>query len=154
MPNLSALTKIDALKLGTLNECVNGLELGGITMKKTVIFEDGELYQEFKAYDRAMKRANVDSFTFEKVNNLIKNGGRVVMTIERYNRRGAKYNALVESETKDIDAREYACIMSSIGYFKSRCSMGYTYFGYISTKITDFAPDRSCKLVRTFKFEV
>lgn len=121
-------------------------------MKKTVIFKDGELYQEFKAYDRVMKRANVDSFTFEKVNNLIKNGGRVIVTIERYNRRGAKYNALVESETRDIDAREYACIMSSIGFFHSKLVKKYTYIGYIPEVVTNYAPDRSCKIVTTFKF--
>lgn len=121
-------------------------------MNKTIIFKDGELYHEFKAYDRVMKRANVDSFTFEKVNSFIKNSGRVIMTIERYNRRGAKYSALVETETRDIDAREYACIMSSIGFFNSRLVKRYTYIGYIPETVTNYAPDRSCKIVTTFKF--
>lgn len=119
-----------------------------------IIYARGKLYKEFKQYDRVTARVNVDSSTYEKINEYIKNGGKVLVTVERFARVGSKYaRYATESETRCISAREYACIMSSIGFFKSRCSMGYTYFGYIPTKITDFAPDRSCKLVRTFKFE-
>ena len=119
------------------------------------IYANGDLYKEFKQYDRVTARVNIDSSTYEKINECIKNGGKVFVTVERFSRIGRKYSRFsTESETRCISAREYACIMSSIGFFNSRCSMGYTYFGYIPTKITDYSPDKSCKLVRTFKFEV
>ena len=123
-------------------------------MKTVVIYKNGDLYKEFKQYDKVTARVNVDSSTYEKINEYIKNGGKVFVTVERFARVGGKYSRRsMESETRCISAREYACIMSSIGFFKSRCTLGYTYLGHIPTKITDYSPDKSCKLVRTFKFE-
>lgn len=123
-------------------------------MNNTTIYASGKLYNEFKQYDKITARVNVDSSTYEKINEYIKNGGKVFVTVERFARVGGKYSRRsMESETRCISAREYACIMSSIGLFKSRCTLGYTYLGHIPVKITDYSPDKSCKLVRTFKFE-
>ena len=55
-----------------------------------------------------------------------------------------------EIEYDEITARQYACYISSIGFFNDRVGMAYTPVGIIPMRLTCYSPDRSIKIERTF----
>ena len=58
-----------------------------------------------------------------------------------------------QSETYQISARNYACYVTSIGFFRDRVTKEYTGAGYIPVKLTCVNPDRTMKIERIFKIE-
>ena len=119
------------------------------------IYGENELSAEFKEYNNTMKKAGIDSWLFDEINQFLKSGGKLTVTCNRYEKLGRKNfpKTPTISETEIIDARNYACYISSIGVFKDRIYKNYTYCGYIPTRITCINPDNSVKIERIFKFE-
>ena len=80
---------------------------------------------------------------------------KITMTQEIYKKLGRKYfpRKATETETRDINARQLACYLSSISFFKDRIEKNYTAAGYIVTKLTSISPDKEIKIIRKFKYE-
>lgn len=66
-----------------------------------------------------------------------------------------------EKETRVITAVEYANCVNSVSFFRNltrgtrgseRVKNGYTFNGYIPTKITSVSPDGETKIIRKFYF--
>lgn len=124
-------------------------------MNNVKIYGANELSVEFKEYNKTMKKAGIDSWLFDTINAFIKNGGKLTVTTNRYEK-GIRKNFPknpTTSELENIDARNYACYMSSIGFFGDRVYKSYTYCGYIPTRIVCKNPDNTVKIERIFKFE-
>ena len=93
---------------------------------------DIALSKEFEQYNKEMANVNVYGTTLDHIDKEVEAGELVIeMTEKRYekgNRKG--FPRKPTEETKEIiDARQYACYVSSIGFFKDKVSMGYTFFG-------------------------
>ena len=110
------------------------------------------LSQEFKGYNKTMAKVNVSGSTLDTLNGA---GYTITMTENRYTLGGRKGfpKKPQESITETITARQYACYITSIGFFKDRVTKGYTAAGYIPTKLTCTSPDGTLKIERLFKIE-
>ena len=107
------------------------------------------LSQEFSVYNRAMAEVNVFGSTLDNLNN-----GDYAITVTTktwYKEQRARFPAVPQLiETEEITARQYACYISSIGFFKDEVGMGRTPVGTIPTRLTCYSPDRRIKVERTF----
>lgn len=124
-------------------------------METIKIYGMNELSTEFKEYNKTMKRAGIDSFLFDTINQFLKSGGKLEVTSNRYEKQGRKNfpKNPTTTEKEVISARNYACYMSSIGFFGDKVYKSYTYCGYIPTRIVCKNPDNTVKVERIFKFE-
>jgi hypothetical protein len=107
------------------------------------------LSQEFKEYNLAMAKLKVYGSTLDDLNN----GNYIItLTTKIWHLGGCKYfpKQPSEVETEEITARQYACYVSSVGFFNDRVSMNYTPVGFIPTRLTCYSPDRNIKIERTF----
>jgi len=110
------------------------------------------LSEEFKDYKKQMDKVNVSASVLETLDG---GGYTITMTENRYalGSRKAFPKKPQETVTENITARQYACYISSIGFFKDRVTLGNTAAGYIPIRLTCVNPDRSLKIERTFKIE-
>ena len=107
------------------------------------------LSQEFKDYNRAMAKVNVYGSTLDSLNS---GDYTIVLTTRTWHIESRKnFSKNPQSvETENITARQYACYITSIGFFGDRVGMGYTPVGYIPTNLTCKSPNRDIKIERTF----
>ncbi|MCM1233873.1 MAG: hypothetical protein NC489_27515 [Ruminococcus flavefaciens] len=119
------------------------------------IYPCGQLGREFAEYDTTFKKLGIDSYLFERINAFIADGGHLTVISNRYEKLGRKNfpKNPTETETEEINARNYACYLSSIGFFGDRVYKSYTYCGYIPTRLTCVSPDSETKIERIFRFE-
>jgi len=107
------------------------------------------LSQEFKEYNGAMAKLNVFGSTLDDLNN-----GNYIITLATriwYLRNLKNFSKNPQAvEIEKITARQYACYISSVGFFNDRVKMNYTPIGIIPTRLTCYSPDRSIKIERTF----
>ena len=106
--------------------------------------------EEFKSYEKELKKVGFSLYDLD----LIGDRYNVTMKEKRFEKRGRKtYGKYpVEEKEESITARDFACYMSSIGFFGDRVEKSYTKLGYIPTKLTSFSPDKEVKVVREFKY--
>ena len=118
---------------------------------------DIALSKEFEQYNKEMANVNVYGTTLDHIDKEVEAGELVIeMAEKRYekgNRKG--FPRKPTEETKEIiDARQYACYVSSIGFFKDKVSMGYTFFGYIPVGLKAISwGNGDTKVIREFNFK-
>lgn len=120
------------------------------------IYPQGELCKEFSEYNKIMsKKADITSELFEDINAFLAKGGHLTVICNRYEKQGRKNfpKNPTTTKTEEIDARNYACYLSSIGFFGDRIFKSHTYFGYVPTRLTYIIPDGEIKVERIFRFE-
>lgn len=105
--------------------------------------------EEFKQYESLFKKYNLFLSDFNTLENYT-----ITMTENRYEKLGRKNFPKNPTTTKTevITARQYACYMSSIGFFKDRVENTYTSFGYKPYSLTCKNPSNELKIVRQFDF--
>jgi hypothetical protein len=108
------------------------------------------LSQEFADYNRTMARLNVYGSTLDALNG---GGYTITLTTRTWNKgsRQAFARNPDTTETESITARQYACFVSSVGFFRDRVSNGYTPVGYVPVRLTCYSPDRTTMIERTFR---
>ena len=111
------------------------------------------LSQEFASYNRQMAKWGVYGSTLDTLNN---GNYAITLTTKTWNLGGRKcFSRDPQSvETETITARQYACYISSVGFFRDRVSSGYTPVGYIPVRLTCYSPDRIIKIDRYFYIEI
>lgn len=109
------------------------------------------LSEEFKEYEKFFNKYNLSG---GKLNDLDENY-QIIMTENRYELGNRKNFPKKPTETKTevITARNYACYITSIGFFKDRVEKEYTCAGYIPTRLTCKNPDNTLKIERIFYIE-
>ena len=108
------------------------------------------LSQEFKDYKKMMDKVNVTASVLDTLDG---GGYTITMTENRFTLGSRKAFPKKPQETimENITARQYACYISSIGFFKDRVTQGNTPAGYIPTRLTCKNPDGTLKIERNFK---
>ena len=110
------------------------------------------LSEEFKNYGDTIKKHNLYLSDFDTLEqNYI-----ITMTENVFEKLGRKHfpRKATTTETKEISARQYACYMTSIGWFGDRVENDYTQFGYKPYKITCKSPNEEKKIERIFSFKM
>ena len=107
--------------------------------------------KEFKGYEKEFKKSGLSLYDLDN----IAANYKITMTQETYKKLERKNfpRKATETETRDINARQLACYLSSISFFKDRIEKNYTPVGYITTKLTSTSPDKKIKIIRKFKYE-
>jgi len=107
------------------------------------------LSQEFKDYNRVMAHLNVFGSTLDDLNS---EGYVITLTTKIWylENRVAFSKKPQIIETENITARQYACYISSVGFFNDRVSMAHTPVGHIPIRLICYSPDASIKIERTF----
>ena len=107
--------------------------------------------EEFKNYAVEIKKSGLSLYDLDNMDRRYK----ITMTKETYEKLGRKYfpRKATETETVEINARQLACYLSSISFFKDRVEKNYTPAGYITTKLTSTSPDKEIKIIRKFRYE-
>ena len=107
------------------------------------------LSQEFKEYNKEMAKLNVYGSTLDTLDSGSYDIKLTTKTWYLEDRKSfSKKPQMIESE--DITARQYACYISSVGFFRDRIGKGYTYVGFIPVRLTCYSPDKTIKIERTF----
>ena len=107
------------------------------------------LSQEFKAYNGAMAKLNIYGSTLDDLNS----GHYVIrLTTKTWYLGGRKSFSRNPQrvETEEVTARQYACYVSSVGFFRDRVGKAHTPAGFIPVRLTCYSPDRTIKIERTF----
>lgn len=107
--------------------------------------------EEFKGYEKQLKSLNV---YLSKLDDL-KSNYEITMVKKTYEKLGRKNfpRKATKEETQIIDARQYACFLTSIGFFGDRVVNGYTEAGYIPTRLICINPNNETKIERNFRFK-
>ena len=110
-----------------------------------------KISEEFKNYATEIKKSGLSLYDLDN----IAVNYKITMTQEIYKKLGRKYfpRKATETETQIINARQLACYLSSISFFKDRVEKNYTTAGYITTKLTSTSPDKEIKIIRKFRYE-
>ena len=110
-----------------------------------------KISEEFKGYKEEIKKCGLSLYDLDN----IAANYKITMTQETYEKLGRKYfpRKATETETQEISARQLACYLSSISFFKDRIEKNYTPAGYITTKLTSISPDKEIKIIRKFRYE-
>jgi hypothetical protein len=107
------------------------------------------LSQEFKNYNSILAKLQVFGSMLDDFNN-----GNYVITLTTkiwYLESRKDFSKIPQSiEAEEITARQYACYITSIGFFNDRVSRSYTPVGIIPVRLTCYSPDRNIKIERTF----
>ena len=110
------------------------------------------LSKEFSEYNKALAKINVYGSTLDTLNN---EKYTITLTEKRWElgtRKNFSRKPQME-EKRVITARQYACYITSIGFFRDRVQNGYTPAGYIPTRLTCKSPDGEQKIERYFRIE-
>jgi hypothetical protein len=111
------------------------------------------LSQEFSQYNRSMAKIGIYGSTLDALND-----GSYAITLTTKTWYRGEHKAFSRSpqvtETGKITARQYACYVSSIGFFRDRVSKAYTAAGFIPVRLTCYSPDRAIKIERTFSVDM
>lgn len=111
-----------------------------------------KLSKEFETYKKHFHKCGIDLLDLDYT---LPNY-EIIMTTEMYERKPENKTFSkkpVETETKVIDVRQYACYISGIGFFNDRIEKGYTYIGYIVRRMACVNPDRTKKRVTYFSYK-
>ena len=110
-----------------------------------------KISEEFKGYAAEIKKSGLSLYDLDN----IAANYKITMTQEIYKKLGRKYfpRKATEVWVRDINARQLACYLSSISFFKDRIEKNYTPAGYITTKLTSISPDKEIKIIRKFRYE-
>ena len=110
------------------------------------------LSQEFREYNKAMAKFNVYGSMLDELNS---GSYKITLTTKTWQLENRKcFSKKPQSvETEEITARQYACYITSIGFFKDRVSHGYTPIGFIPLRLTCYSPNRAVKIDRLFSIE-
>lgn len=113
--------------------------------------------EEYKMYSKTLKKYGVNIAQMAMMQEEIDNGKyRVVVTSERFHKTpsGNWQSKPYESETKEIDAKIYLNIITSIPMFDDKVTLGYTKYGRIPVGLSCISwGTGDTKAKRTFKFE-
>jgi hypothetical protein len=109
------------------------------------------LSQEFKGYSRSMAKIGIYGSTLDTLNDGSYDITLTTKTWYRGERKAFSKNPQV-TETGKISARQYACYVSSVGFFRDRVNKAYTAAGFIPVRLTCYSPDRAIKIERVFCF--
>ena len=113
--------------------------------------------EEYKEYNKVFEKYGVSIPEMANMQAEIEEGKyRVVVTSEKFHRTasGRWQSKPFETETKEIDARNYINIISAIPLFKDRVKKAYTKYGYLPIELTCISwGTAETKARRTFKFE-
>ena len=92
-------------------------------------------------YPKCFKRANVTA-------SILWNLDKQATITETY----TKYEngKITKNTTRNISAREYACVITGIVFFDDRTYKSYTPFGNIATKLIARCPYDDIKVTRTY----
>ena len=108
------------------------------------------LSQEFRSYNKSMAKLGVSGSTLDDLSN---SDYTIMLTTKTWHlehrKSFSKKPQSVKSES--ITARQYACYISSIGFFRDRVGRDYTPIGYVPTRLTCHSPDRTIKIERSFR---
>ena len=108
------------------------------------------LSQEFKSYNEMMAKLGVYGSTLDELNN-----GEFTITLTTktwYSENSKNFSKNPQStKTEVITDRQYACYITSVGFFHDRINRAYLPVGYIPVRLTCYSPDRSIKIQRSFK---
>ena len=107
--------------------------------------------EEFKNYGEAIKKHNLYLSDFDN----LEQNYVITMTENVFEKLGRKHfpRKATATETKEITARNYACYMTSIGFFGDRVEKTYTEFGYKPYRIVCTNPSGEKKVERIFRFK-
>ena len=110
-----------------------------------------KISEEFKGYAAEIKKSGLSLYDLDN----IAANYKITMTQETYEKLGRKNfpKNPTETETQEISARQLACYLSSISFFKDRIEKNYTPAGYITTKLTSISPDKEIKIIRKFRYK-
>lgn len=110
------------------------------------------LSEEFKEYRKTLHKIGMDGYDLDTLDN-----GKYEITLieNRYEKLGRKHfpKNPTTTETSTITARQYACYITSIGFFRDRVVKGYTPAGNIVTRLTCQNPDKTLKVERIFRIK-
>lgn len=114
-----------------------------------------KLSDNFKNYSKLFKKYGITPGDIDDMNYNI-NSGRYTMqcTVTRYTKKAGYKTfsgATVETEKFNISAEFYYNCITGIQFFHDRVEKRYTYAGNIITGLTCYNPDKTVKMVRTFK---
>ena len=114
-----------------------------------------KLSDNFKNYSKLFKKYGITPGDIDDMNYNI-SSGRYTMecTVTKYTKQpGYKTfsGANIENETFNISAEFYYNCITGIQFFHDKVTMGYTYAGNIITSLTCYNPDKTVKMIRTFK---
>ena len=107
------------------------------------------LSQEFKEYNHSMSKLNVYGSTLDTLDSGSYTITLTTKTWDLGSRKGFSKNPQ-STETEIITARQYACFVSSIGFFNDRTNNGYTPVGFIPVRLTCYNPSKTMKIQRCF----
>lgn len=109
------------------------------------------LSEEFKGYKEMLGKQNIFLSDFDNLNE----NYTITMTQNTYKKLGRKNfpTKPTETETKEITARQYACYLTSIGFFGDKVYKTYTEFGYKPYRIVCKNPNEEVKIERKFSFK-
>ena len=110
-----------------------------------------KISEEFKGYEKEFKKCGLSLYDLDN----IAANYKITMTQEIYKKLGRKYfpRKATETETQEINARQLACYLSSISFFKDRIEKNYTIVGLIATRLTCVSPSKEIKIIRKFNYE-
>lgn len=114
-----------------------------------------KLSDNFKNYSKLFKKYDITPADINDLNDNI-SSGRYTMecTVTRYTKQpGYKTfsGAKIETETFNISAEFYYNCITGIAFFHDKAVKSYTPAGNIITSLTCYNPDKTVKMVRTFK---
>lgn len=107
--------------------------------------------EEFKNYAEVIKKHNLYLSDFDT----LEQNYTITMTQNTYEKLGRKNfpRKATSTETQEISARQYACYMTSIGFFGDRVEKTYTEFGFKPYKLVCKSPNEEKKIERIFRFK-
>ena len=107
--------------------------------------------EEFKNYAAEIKKSGLSLYDLDN----IAVNYKITMTQEIYKKSGRKYFPRKATDVwiRDINARQLACYLSFISFYKNRIEKDYTAAGYVVTKLTSISPDKEIKIIRKFNYE-
>ncbi len=111
-----------------------------------------KLSMEFKQYEKEIKKHNLYLSDFDTLDI----NYTITLQEDTYKKLGRKNFPKKATETKIeiISARQYACYMTSIGFFKDRVTNSYTELGYKPTTLSCTSPNNETKIVRHFNIRM
>lgn len=112
--------------------------------------ENMSLSKEFAGYKKQVEKCGLYLSKLDELNEFY----TITLTEEHYKKLGRKNfpKNPTTTETKEITARQFACYITSIGFFGDRITKNYTQLGYVVTELTCKSPDDELKIVRKFKY--
>lgn len=110
------------------------------------------LSEEFAKYKKELEKRNLSLSFLDRVEQYY----NITLKTETFEKLGRKNFPVKATKTEidSIDARQFACYITSISFFKDRVYYDYTQLGYLPTRLSCISPNNETKITRSFKFEL